>query len=171
MATKRAMRSSSRSSSNRKTRNSRASSKAILPRAWRSTVISSKPVACGASTRAPAAFEKATARVGNKSGKNHQREGVHYKRPSRTPRRSKRTMSQTAIRAATRGAWPVERFEAPTQCAGYWVRDPRGRKIGRLKRLFLNGSGGGGEGGGEGGGFWVRTDPFPASSPSPEAAW
>ena len=51
-------------------------------------------------------------------------------------------MSQTATRAATRGAWPVERFEAPTQCAGYWVRDPLGRKIGRLKRLFLNGSGG-----------------------------
>jgi hypothetical protein len=51
-------------------------------------------------------------------------------------------MSQMATRVATRGAWPVERFEAPTQCAGYWVRDPRGRKIGRLKRLFLNGSGG-----------------------------
>ena len=26
-------------------------------------------------------------------------------------------MSQTATRGATRGAWPVERFEAPTQCA------------------------------------------------------
>jgi hypothetical protein len=51
-------------------------------------------------------------------------------------------MSQTATRVATRGAWPVERFETPKQCAGYWVRDPRGRKIGRLKRLFLNGSGG-----------------------------
>ena len=51
-------------------------------------------------------------------------------------------MSQTATRAAARGAWPVERFEAPKQCAGYGVRDPRGRKIGRLKRLFLNGSGG-----------------------------
>jgi hypothetical protein len=51
-------------------------------------------------------------------------------------------MSQTATRAATRGAWPVERFESPKQCAGYWVRDPRGRRIGRLKRLFLNGSGG-----------------------------
>lgn len=51
-------------------------------------------------------------------------------------------MSQTATRAATRGAWPVERFEAPTQCAGYWVRDPRGREIGRLKRLFLNERGG-----------------------------
>jgi hypothetical protein len=51
-------------------------------------------------------------------------------------------MSQTATRAATRGAWSVERFEAPTQCAGYLVRDPRGRKIGTLKRLFLNGSGG-----------------------------
>jgi hypothetical protein len=51
-------------------------------------------------------------------------------------------MSQTATRAAGRGAWPVERFEAPKQCAGYWVRDPRGLKIGRLKRLFLNGSGG-----------------------------
>ena len=51
-------------------------------------------------------------------------------------------MSQTATRAATRGAWPVDWFETPKQCAGYWVRDPRGRKIGRLKRLFLNGSGG-----------------------------
>jgi hypothetical protein len=51
-------------------------------------------------------------------------------------------MSQTATLAATRGAWPVERFESPKQCAGYWVRDPRGRRIGRLKRLFLNGSGG-----------------------------
>jgi hypothetical protein len=51
-------------------------------------------------------------------------------------------MSQTATRAATRGVWPVERFETPKQCAGYWVRDPLGRKIGRLKRLFLNESGG-----------------------------
>jgi hypothetical protein len=51
-------------------------------------------------------------------------------------------MSQTATRAAARGAWPIERFEAPQQCAGYRVRDPLGRKIGRLKRLFLNGSGG-----------------------------
>ena len=51
-------------------------------------------------------------------------------------------MSQSATRAAERGAWPVERFDEPKQCAGYWVRDPRGRKIGRLKRLFLNGSGG-----------------------------
>ena len=51
-------------------------------------------------------------------------------------------MSQTATRAAVRGAWPIERFETPKQCAGYWVRYPRGRKIGRLKRLFLNGSGG-----------------------------
>jgi hypothetical protein len=51
-------------------------------------------------------------------------------------------MSQTATRAATRGAWPVERFETPQQCAGYWVRDPRGCKIGKLTRLFLNGSGG-----------------------------
>jgi hypothetical protein len=52
-------------------------------------------------------------------------------------------MSQTATRpAGTRGAWPVERFETPKQCAGYWVRDPRGRKIGKLKRLFLNESGG-----------------------------
>ena len=50
-------------------------------------------------------------------------------------------MSQTITRAAARGAWPVERFETPKQCAGYWVRDPRGRKIGRLKRLFLNESG------------------------------
>jgi hypothetical protein len=51
-------------------------------------------------------------------------------------------MSQTATRAATRGVWPVERFETPKQCAGYRVRDPRGRKIGKLKRLFLNESGG-----------------------------
>jgi len=50
-------------------------------------------------------------------------------------------MSQTATREA-RGAWPAERFETPKQCAGYRVRDPRGRKVGRLKRLFLNGSGG-----------------------------
>jgi hypothetical protein len=51
-------------------------------------------------------------------------------------------MFQTATRTAERGTWPVERFEAPKQCAGYWVRDPRGRKIGKLTRLFLNGSGG-----------------------------
>jgi hypothetical protein len=51
-------------------------------------------------------------------------------------------MSQTATRTATRGAWPVERFDEPKQCAGYWVRDPRGQKIGRLKRFYLNGSGG-----------------------------
>jgi len=51
-------------------------------------------------------------------------------------------MSQMATRAAGRGAWPVERFETPKQCAGYWVCDPRRRKIGKLKRLFLNGSGG-----------------------------
>jgi hypothetical protein len=52
------------------------------------------------------------------------------------------SQTQTATQTAARGAWPVERFETPKQCAGYWVRDPRGRKIGRLKRLFLNGSGG-----------------------------
>ena len=51
-------------------------------------------------------------------------------------------MSQTATRAAERGAWPAERFETPKQCAGYQVRDPRGRKIGRLKRLYLNESDG-----------------------------
>jgi hypothetical protein len=50
-------------------------------------------------------------------------------------------LSQTATRGA-RGAWPAERFETPNQCAGYRVRDPRGRKVGRLKRFFLNGSGG-----------------------------
>ena len=50
-------------------------------------------------------------------------------------------MSQTATRAVPKGAWPVERFETPKQCAGYGVRDPRGRKIGRLRRLFLNESG------------------------------
>ena len=51
-------------------------------------------------------------------------------------------MLQTATRAVGRGAWLVEQFETPQQCAGYRVRDPRGRKIGKLKRLFLNGSGG-----------------------------
>jgi hypothetical protein len=50
-------------------------------------------------------------------------------------------MSQTATRAA-RGAWPAERFEKPQQCAGYRVLDPLGRKIGKVKWLFLNGSGG-----------------------------
>jgi hypothetical protein len=49
--------------------------------------------------------------------------------------------TQTATRAA-KGAWPIDRFEAPKQCAGYRVRDPRGRKVGRLKRLYLNESGG-----------------------------
>ena len=51
------------------------------------------------------------------------------------------SQTQTATRAA-RGTWSVERFETPQQCAGYLVRDPLGRKIGRLKRLFLNESGG-----------------------------
>ena len=50
-------------------------------------------------------------------------------------------MPQTATRSAVRHAWPVERFETPRQCAGYLVRDPLGRKIGRLKRLFLNENG------------------------------
>jgi PRC-barrel domain len=50
-------------------------------------------------------------------------------------------MSQTTTRVA-KDEWPAERFEKPKQCAGYWVCDPRGRKIGRLKRLFLNESGG-----------------------------
>ena len=50
-------------------------------------------------------------------------------------------MPQTATRVA-RGAWPAERFETPKQCAGYRVRDPLGQKIGRLKRLYLNESGG-----------------------------
>ncbi len=50
-------------------------------------------------------------------------------------------MPQMATRAA-RDAWPVERFETPEQCAGYRVRDPPGRKIGRLKKLFLNEGGG-----------------------------
>ena len=49
---------------------------------------------------------------------------------------------QTATRTVPKGAWPVQRFETPKQCAGYGVRDPRGRKIGRLRRLFLNESGG-----------------------------
>jgi hypothetical protein len=51
------------------------------------------------------------------------------------------SQTQTATRVA-KGAWPAERFETPKQCAGYRVCDPRGRKVGRLKRLFLNGSGG-----------------------------
>jgi len=51
------------------------------------------------------------------------------------------SQSQTATRVA-KGARPAERFETPKQCAGYRVCDPRGRKVGRLKRLFLNGSGG-----------------------------
>ena len=51
-------------------------------------------------------------------------------------------MPQTAARAAARGAWPAERFETPKQCAGYPVSDPLGRKIGRLKRLYLNEGGG-----------------------------
>ena len=50
--------------------------------------------------------------------------------------------TQTATRTAARDARPVERFETPKQCAGYRVRDPLGRKIGRLKRLFLNENGG-----------------------------
>ena len=50
--------------------------------------------------------------------------------------------TQTTTRTTVRDARPVERFETPKQCAGYRVRDPRGRKIGRLKRLFLNESGG-----------------------------
>jgi hypothetical protein len=49
--------------------------------------------------------------------------------------------TQTATRTA-KGAWPIDWFEAPKQCAGYRVRDPRGRKVGRLKRLYLNESGG-----------------------------
>lgn len=49
--------------------------------------------------------------------------------------------TQTATRAV-RGAWPFDRFETPKQCAGYRVRDPRGRKVGWLKRLYLNESGG-----------------------------
>lgn len=50
--------------------------------------------------------------------------------------------TQTATRAAVKDARPIERFETPKQCAGYRVRDPLGRKIGRLKRLFLNENGG-----------------------------
>ena len=51
------------------------------------------------------------------------------------------SQSQTATRVAN-GAWPAERFETPKQCAGYRVCDPRGRKVGRLKRLYLNERGG-----------------------------
>jgi hypothetical protein len=50
--------------------------------------------------------------------------------------------TQTATRAAVRDTWPVERFETPKQCVGYRVRNPLGRKTGRLKRLFLNENGG-----------------------------
>jgi PRC-barrel domain len=49
--------------------------------------------------------------------------------------------TQTATRAAG-DAWPFDRFETTKQCVGYRVRDPRGRKIGRLKRLYLNERGG-----------------------------
>ena len=59
--------------------------------------------------------------------------------PPAGPKKEQRTISQT--QAAARGAWPVERFETPGQCAGYRVRDPRGRKTGTLKRPFLNESG------------------------------
>lgn len=51
-------------------------------------------------------------------------------------------MPQTTNRAGVKGARPTERFETPKQCAGYRVWDPRGRKIGKLKTLFLNESGG-----------------------------
>ena len=78
-------------------------------------------------------------------------------------------MSQTATRVATRGAWPVERFEAPKQFAGYWVRDPRGSRIGRLKRLFLNGSGGGEDAGGKGGVFGVKKILIPLQTVSVDA--
>jgi len=50
-------------------------------------------------------------------------------------------MPKTATRTA-RNTWPGGRFETPEQCAGYLVCDPLGRKIGRLKRLFLNEGGG-----------------------------
>ncbi len=36
-----------------------------------------------------------------------------------------------------RGAYP-ERFEAPERYAGYAVRDPVGRRIGSLEKLFVN---------------------------------
>ena len=78
-------------------------------------------------------------------------------------------MSQTAARAGTRGAWPVERFEAPKQCAGYWVRDPRGRKIGKLKRLFLNGSGGAEYAEVKGGLFGMKTVLIPVQSVTVDA--
>lgn len=52
------------------------------------------------------------------------------------------TQAQTATRAAVRAAWPVERFDTPGHCVGYRVRDLLGRKIRRLKRLFLNENGG-----------------------------
>jgi hypothetical protein len=51
-------------------------------------------------------------------------------------------MPSAAIRAAARVARPVERFETQEDCAGYSVRDPRGRKLGRLRRLYLNDRGG-----------------------------
>ena len=49
--------------------------------------------------------------------------------------------TQTATRAAG-SVWPFDRLETPKQCVGYRVRDPRGRKVGRLKRLYLNERGG-----------------------------
>jgi hypothetical protein len=78
-------------------------------------------------------------------------------------------MSQTATRTAERGAWPVQRFETPQQCAGYWVRDPRGRKIGRLKWLFLNGSGGAEYAEVKVGLFGLRTVLIPVQSVSVDA--
>ena len=51
-------------------------------------------------------------------------------------------MPKTATRAAARGAWPGGRSETPEQCAGYLVRDLLGRKIGTLKRLSFDESGG-----------------------------
>ena len=84
-----------------------------------------------------------TARAGKRTvnSKNAQREGVLLEDALAGTGKTENDVTD-GNPAAGRGAWPVERFEAPNQCAGYWVRDPRGRKIGKLKRLFLNGSGG-----------------------------
>ena len=34
-----------------------------------------------------------------------------------------------------------DRFERPEECAGYWVCDPLGQKVGSVEELFVNGRG------------------------------
>lgn len=79
------------------------------------------------------------------------------------------SQTRTATRRAEREAWPVDRFETPQQCAGYRVRDPRGRKIGRLKKLFLNENGGAEYAEIGVGPFWLRTVSIPLQSVTADA--